>query len=108
MMSERINHAPHAPAMHLLHRDNLRRAGVDRALEDRVWIGDGQDHANGAAAERLRTEIVVLRRFVAQPELCAIHGEPGHNGSIRGIDAERFCRSKRRFVKVHGLCAIPY
>jgi hypothetical protein len=108
MMSKLINNASHAPAVHLLHGDNLLCAGIDRLLKDSVRVRNGQDHAHGPAAKRLRTEILMLRRLVTQPELRAVHGEPRYHASVRAIQAKSFKRSKGRFVKINGFRAIPH
>src|SRR5262249_13210183 len=94
VMSKWINNSSHAPAVHLLHWDNLRCAGVYRAFEDSVRVGHGQNHAHGPPAKRLRTEILMLRGLVAQPELRAIHGEPRYYASVRAIQTKSLNRSK--------------
>jgi hypothetical protein len=106
-MSERINNTPYAPAVHLAYRHHRSGAGVYCALEHSVRIGNGQDHPDRAAAERFRTEIVMLRRFVAQSELRAVDRKPCDDGPIRGVNAEDFSRSERQLVKRNGLGALP-
>jgi len=64
------------------------------AFEGSVRIGDAQDQANGPAAKRFRTEIVVLRRFIAQPELCASHGEACDHSSIWSVDPKGLRRAE--------------
>jgi len=65
MMPKRVNYTAYAPAVLLGYSDDLRRPGGYGAGKDRVRIDDGQDHAYGPAAERLRAEVVMLRRLVA-------------------------------------------
>src|SRR5438477_11257192 len=68
MMSKWIGDTSHAPAVHLAYSDNLGCPGVYCPFEDRIRISDRQDHPNSTTAKRLRTEIVILRRFIAQPK----------------------------------------
>jgi len=67
MMTEGIDYAADAPAMFIADRVDLGCAGFQGALEQRVGIGDGENHANGAAAERFRAEVAVFGRLVAEP-----------------------------------------
>ncbi len=106
-MSERVNNASHTPAVHLAYGDDRGCASIHCTLVNSVRMGNRQDHPNGAAAKRLRTEIVVLRRFIAQPELRALNRKPGHHGPVEGINAEDLSRAKRCFVKFHGFGALP-
>ena len=82
MMSKWIGNASHAPAMHVLYRNDLCCAGAYCAFEDSVRIGNRQDHPNSTTAKRLRTEVVMLRRFVAQPKLRAVDRKPRDHGPI--------------------------
>jgi hypothetical protein len=107
MMSKRVNNTPDAPAMHLAYRNHHSRAGAYCAFEDSVRIGNRQDHPNSTTAKRLRTEIVMLRRFIAQPKLRAVDRKPGYHGPVRGINAEGFNRSKRGLIELNGFRALP-
>ena len=103
-MSKGIRDAAQAPAMTQSDRVNLRRAGLDGARYDGVWISNGKDDAYGRSAERLRAEVEVLRRFVADPELGAGDREPG-NHAVPVLKAEDFDRAKGSFVELDGLSA---
>jgi hypothetical protein len=50
----------------------------------------------------------MLRRFVAQPELCAVNREPRNHGTVRSVKTEGLSCSKRRFVKLNGFSALPH
>ena len=65
VMPERIDDAPHAPAMLVVNRIDLRGAGIDRLSEGRVGVCNGEDHPNW------RGRIIGggLRRIVGNPEI---------------------------------------
>src|SRR5262245_57616684 len=71
VMAKWIDHATQAPAICILHRVDLARACRNRLREDRIGIRHGQDHPYCPTAKRIRAEVAVFRRFVAQPELRA-------------------------------------
>src|SRR6266498_391657 len=73
VMAERIDHAAQAPPVRLLHWKDLSCTSGNRFGEQRVRVWDGQDHSNGTATQRLRTEVAMLRGLVTQPELRAIY-----------------------------------
>jgi hypothetical protein len=63
-MAERILDPAEQPAVRLLHRVHLSRSQVDGASNDGPRIVDDEQDAQGAAAERLGTEVSVLGRLV--------------------------------------------
>src|ERR1043166_7063700 len=99
MMSKRISHASHAPAMHILHRDSLSCTGADGALEYGVRVGDGQYHADRAAAQRFRAEVLMFRRFIAQPELCPLDRESRHHAAFGTIQAKHLSCAKGSLIE---------
>jgi hypothetical protein len=58
---------------------NFGRSGGDGLGENRVGIGNGEDHSDGAAANGIGACIGVIGGLVAQPELRAVYGKPDDN-----------------------------
>lgn len=104
VMAVRIGHASDSPSVALAYRPDFGCAGLDRAGKEGVGISDSQNYPNRATAKSFGTEILVLRRFVAEPEIRAIDRESCHHASatLQSID---FNRAKCRFVKLDGLGA---
>ena len=71
VMAEGIDYAADAPAVFFADGINLLGAGAHRARENRVGIGDGQDDSDCDASQGFWAEVMVLWRFVAQPEFGA-------------------------------------
>src|SRR5882724_9799092 len=76
VMAEWIDYAAQAPPIRLLHRDDLLGTCRKCLREHRIRIRHGQDHANGTTAQRLWTEVAMLRRLVTQPKLRTINRQP--------------------------------
>src|SRR5262245_41523349 len=108
MMAEWVGHAAQAPAIRLLDRDDLARAGGDRSREHRIRIRYGQDHPNGTTAQRLWAEVAVLRRLVGHPKLGAGDRQPRHHRATGIFHAVDLDRAERRFVELDRSRAIPY
>src|SRR5262249_37573825 len=100
-------HAAHTPAVTLLHRSHLGRACADCLPANGVRVGNGQNHAHRSATEGLRAEIVVLRRFVTQPEFSAVHGKPGDYSAVRCDTAECLGCATCCFIESHSLRPNP-
>src|SRR5256885_5598802 len=107
VMPKGIHHAPHSPAMFLRDGMNFCRPCRPRATENSVRICHRQNYSNGATAQRLRTEVAMLRRLVAQPKLRAVHGKPCQYASVGPFEAKDLCRSECRLVEVNGSRTIP-
>src|SRR5262249_13251835 len=107
-MSERVGDAAEPPAVRLFDRDDHARARGDRAGEQGIGIGHGEDHADGAAAERLGAEVGVLGRFVGHPELRVVDRQPRHDRAGRVFHAVHLRRAERRLVEVHGARAVSH
>ena len=79
MVAEGIDHAADAPAVFFGYRIDFLCARFDRAGEDGVRIVDRQNDAYRDATERFRAEVVMFRRFIAEPELGSVDGESGNH-----------------------------
>lgn len=108
VVPERIDDAPHPPAVSLAHRPNLRRTSRYRPRERRIRIRHSKNESHRTPANRLGTEVPMLGRFVAHPKLCAIHGKPCHHAFLAAIQPIHLCRSERRFVELHSSRAAPH
>lgn len=106
MVAEGIDDAAYAPTVLLRHRGDLRGACLQRALEEGIGIGHGEDHADGAATERFRAEIFVLRRLVTEPKFRAVYGESGYHAAAGVFETEGFAGSEGGFVEFDGLSAV--
>jgi hypothetical protein len=106
MMAEWIDDAANAPAIFLI-GDGMHGSGsgFDCAIEDCVGIIDHKNHANSSAAQRLRAEILVLWRFVCDPEVAISNRELRDYASVGPIKAKDFARAEGLFVKGNGGCA---
>src|SRR5205823_4969477 len=102
VMPEGIHHTPQSPAMFLRDGMNFSRASRPRLTKNSVRIRHRQNDSNRAAPQRLGTEVAMLRRFVTQPKLRAIHGKPCHDASVGPFEAKDLRSSECRFVKVNG------
>src|SRR6266478_1822268 len=106
VMAEWIDHAAQAPSIRFLHCDDLSRTCRQCLSEHRIRIRRGQDHPNSATAQRLWTEVAVLRGFVSQPKLRTLNGQPRHYrtaGILHTVDLDR---SERRLVELNRSRAI--
>src|SRR6266511_5695600 len=100
VMAEWIDHPPQAPPVRFLNGEDRARTCGNRLGEHRVRVWHGQDHSNGTATERLRTEVAMLRGLVTQPELRALNIQPRHHrtGGIR--HTKHLDRPKGRLVEL--------
>src|SRR5437588_6051274 len=73
VMPEWINHPAQAPPIRFLHGDDLSSTRRQCLREHRVWIGHGQDHSGRSTAQRLWTEVAMLRGLVTQPKLRTVN-----------------------------------
>src|SRR4051794_28726654 len=76
VVAEWVHHSPQPPSVLVLDRPDNRRSGTDRLFECSVWIFHHHHHTNGSAAQSLGTEVLVVRRFVGDPELGSVHRQP--------------------------------
>lgn len=105
-MAEGINDAANAPAVLLGDGRDFFCASFDGALEHRVWIRNGENHADGATVQGFRAEIFVFGGFIAEPEFGAVDGEACDDATVGSVEAENFGGAKGAFVKVHGFRAV--
>src|SRR2546422_10056536 len=66
VMAEWIDHAAQAPPIIFLPRDALSGPCRKRLREHRIRIRHGQDHSSRSTAQRLWTEVAMLRGLVTQ------------------------------------------
>jgi hypothetical protein len=66
VVPEGVDDASNTPAVPFAYRRN-DGAGRADVCKDSVRIGDGQNHPDGTPAERLRAEVAVFWRFIANP-----------------------------------------
>lgn len=78
-MAEGIDHAAQASPMRFLHREDLSGPCRKGLREHRIRIRHGQDHPSRTTAQRLRTEVAMLRGLITQPKLRTINGQPRHH-----------------------------
>lgn len=102
MMAVGIDEAARAPAVLVRDGGYLRRSGAEGAGEGGVGIGNRENYFDRAAsAEGFRAVVLMLRGFVAEPEFGAIDREAGDDVAIGILEAESFCRSEGRLVKLN-------
>src|SRR4051794_4420831 len=99
MMSERIDDSSYAPLILIGDWPDLFGACSNGPIEGDIRIFDDHDYPNRTSAERLGTEVEILRRLVGEPELGSFHRQACHHRSTLVTDAEQFHGSKRRFVE---------
>src|SRR6185369_8793512 len=71
-MSERIDNTSEPPSVVVSDRHYLFCSRGYGAGKDGVRIGNDQDHPGGTAIEGLGAEVMMLWRFIRQPELCPV------------------------------------
>ncbi len=106
-MAEWIDDTAQAPPIGFRHRDDLPGACRNRPGKHAVRIRHGQDHPDGTTAQRLRTEVAMLRGLISQSKLCAIHGQPTHDRTTRILETKDFSRPECQFVELNRSRAIP-
>src|SRR5882724_1134013 len=106
VMAEWIDYAAQAPTICFLHRDDLSRTCRQCLREDRIRIRHGQDHPNSATAQRLWTEVAMLRGLVTQPKLRTINGQPRHHRAAGILHTVDFDRTECRLVELNRSRAI--
>ena len=100
-----IDEAADAPAVVLVgDRPDDFGSGGDGAVEDNVGIVDGENEADGRAAEGFGAEILVLRGFFGDPELGALNGEVSDGRAF--IDAEEDSGAEGGLVEVDGASTV--
>src|ERR1700694_5020635 len=104
-MAEGIDDTAQAPAVIFGHWIDLRSSGGQGARENCIRIGHSQNDADRAPAECLRTEVAVLGRLVAHPELCALYGKP-RDDAVSSVHAKYFRCSECGLIKLDGFGAI--
>ena len=75
-MAEGIDYASEAPLVLLGDGIHFFGSSFYGSCEDGIRIGDGKDDSDCDAAERFGAVVVVLGRFVAEPEFCALDRQP--------------------------------
>src|SRR5690349_13433653 len=101
-MAEGIEDATEPPAVVVSDRQDDFCARGYGTVESNVGVGDGENHAGGAAFESFRAEVVVLRRFVRNPEFGALHRESSDDRAVGRVNAEGFGGTEGGFVEVDG------
>src|SRR5579871_4083145 len=101
MMAERIDHAADAPLVLVGDWIDFFRAGGNRAGKHGVGIGHRKNDANRRTTDGFWTEVMVLGRFVAQPEFRTFDRKTGHNAAAI-FHSEQFGRAESRFIEVNG------
>jgi len=99
VMTEGVDHASDAPFVFVGHGEDLFGSGFQRAGEDGIRIGDGQNNPDRCPLERFGTEVVVLGRFVAEPEFGSINGKTG-NHATAVFEAEELDGSEGGAIEV--------
>src|SRR6185369_3287149 len=72
VMSERIDNTSEPPSVVVSDRHYLFRTRGYGSSKDGVRIRNDQDHPGGTAIEGLGAEVMMLWRFIRQPELCPV------------------------------------
>src|SRR6267143_1134419 len=101
VMAEWIDHAAQAPPVIFLHRDDLSGTCRKRLREHRIRIRHGQDHSSRSTAQRLWTEVAMLRGLVTQPELRTSNGQPRHHRTTGILHTEDLDRPECRLVELN-------
>ena len=99
MMAEGIDDASDAPAVLIADWINFLRTGLDGAGKNSIGIGRCHDDAHRNSAERFRAIVVMLGRFVAEPELRAGNGQLGNHAAAT-IKSKDLYRTKGCFVEL--------
>ena len=100
MVSERIDDSSQAPTIFLVaDGPDHRGSGGDGPLESRIRVFHDHHHPNGAAAERLRAEVEVHRRFVGEPEFGSRRGQSSDDLSGAVLNPIQFDGAERRLVE---------
>lgn len=106
MVAEGVNNAANAPAVLFGDGRDFFGASFQGALEQRVWIWNGENHADGSAVQSFRAEILVFGGFVTEPEFSAVDGEACDDATVGRIEAEYFGGAKGGFVEIHSVRAV--
>lgn len=99
VVTERVHDAAENPAVLVGDGNDLPGARCDRLIASCSRIGDDQEHADGAAADRLGAEVEVRLGLFGDPELGAVDGEPADSTAGNLIHLTSI---KGRGVKRHG------
>jgi hypothetical protein len=67
-----------------------------------------QEHPHGTTAERLRTEVQVVGRFISNPELGTTHGQLCDDRPVWTIYPVKFDGTERFLVEVDRPRTIPH
>lgn len=86
-----VDNPAQSPAVLVFDWENLRCAGGDGTLTDQSRVPNNEQHTDRAAAQGLRAEVFVGRRFFGDPEFRPINGESGDTTagnaiSLNGIE----------------------
>ncbi len=105
VVTEGIDDTADPPAMAFGNRVDHLSAGSASPRKQRIWIGIGDKNADAGSLESLWTEVSMLGRFVADPELRTADGEPRHDAFFTFMP---ICldRTKCVFVELDGFAAV--
>lgn len=103
VVSVRIPHPAHTPSIRLvLHRPDHLGSRVHRPGKDLVGRRNGQDHAHGASTERWRTEVLVRRGLVGEPERGPVDRQARNHPPLSILHSKQFLGAERLLVKLDG------
>src|SRR5262249_28453261 len=102
MVAVGIDNASNAPTVALVDGPNHLCSWCYSTGNNGVRIGDDHHDPHRTAAEGLRAEIQVLRRFVSDPEFSLSHRELSHHRSIVIVNAKQHSGAKRLFIELDG------
>jgi hypothetical protein len=106
VQSKGIREAAETPAVLLPDGKYLGRPSGDGLGENRIGIGNGEDHSDGTAADGIGTCGGVICGLVAQPELRAVYGKPDDSASAAVFQAIDFFGSERGLVEINRFRAV--
>src|ERR1700692_3104548 len=106
MVSERIDNSSEAPAILVADGPDNGGSRCGGSVAGGIGILHRHHHAHRTTAERFRTEVRVLWRFVRDPKFRFRNRQPGDHRSTLGVDAEQFTSSEGRLVEQDCPCSV--
>lgn len=106
VVAEGVDEAADAPIVVVGHLPDDGGPGSDGPVEGGVGIVDGEDDADGAAVEALWAVVLVLGRFVGEPELGSVDCQFGDDGAAAVVVTELLGRSEGGSVELDCLDAV--
>jgi hypothetical protein len=103
MVAEGVEDASDAPAV--LIGDGIDDLGANGngMIECDIRIFDDHDDARGAASQRFRAEILMLKRLVGDPKLGSGNGKLRDNRTVFPIDPVKHARAESGLIELNGL-----